>query len=911
MDLYEVIIVLNGFKEPYYNQLLQFLSDKSNMTLYYTNKKGVSNARNIGLEKAKGEYVSFVDDDDIVSDNYLECLYEKVQESSIVVSNVYNFKSNINDRIKDYLTFEDNSSGIFKNRCYLSNACCKLIPISVIRDKRFDIKFTKGEDAIFMFAISDEIKRIQKTDVNCIYYRRIREMSASRKKMRLIDRLFTVVKQQLAFSFIYIKNPFKYNALLYMSRILAVFKTLMILFFLFISCSEKAVEQVSTTHIAINNEEAFLILEQTRATILNYAADDGGQAIRANVDVYINNFLDGKWLDINYENQQGMADWEPYYHLLRTKELAVAYYLKLSNRNEEIINIVNDALEHWRIGKYVSNNWWFNSIAVCTVVGEILVLLDEYITDENWNYFVKYLDKLSLDDFQGANKIDIATYHFLRGVCLSNDSILSKSVQAAYGELKYIDHEGVQVDGSSLSHDIRYIGGYGEVLFSGIIKIGMFTRGTDYALSVDNVNFISDYLINTYLNSLRGQYIDYIALGRQISRENYLKRISLLPLLKDMRLIDSQNKNIYDEYLKYFVEDLQPRNNKFSHYFWKVDYLLHCNERYNISVGGTSTRIRKPERMNGENILGSLLSLGSTSFRILGDEYYNVFPVWNWNMIPGVTSTMTIPSFEYDGGVYGKSNFSGGVSDGNVSSYVLELNDSGLRGKKGYYTTKDALVCLGNSLESQDNNLLHTCIEQCVYRGNSEIYNIKDKNVIGKICHNNIWYLLLSPDTFLMDIENKTGRWSSINEASYHLSPVIKPIFSIIIEHSLCNYYAYMVIPNPSSMNIVEDLQKNIEILKNDQEMQVVVDKIDSVIYLTFFSVGTFSYNNFTFSVDTPCILMVKNVDMKNIDVYIAEPTQLENKINLKINDYKQVINLPTGDYAGSTIHLQIEKDKL
>lgn len=307
-DRFEVLIVLNGPKEPFDNQISSFLADKDNMHLLYTDKVGVSNARNVGIEKSKGDYISFIDDDDIVSDNYLEFLLAKADSCSIVVSNVYNFTNDKNEKIKDYLTFKDNSSNIFKNRSYLSNACCKLIPLSVIENMRFDENFVKGEDAIFMFSISNRISRIQKTDAKCIYYRRIREMSASRKKTSLINNFLTAIKQQYTFSYIYIKNPFKYNFFLYISRLLAVLKTLFTIL-LFFSCSEKAIDQTGVIHIPINNKEQSIILEQTRKTILNYSsANDGITTIKSNIDSYINNFSDGKWLDINYDNQQGMAD---------------------------------------------------------------------------------------------------------------------------------------------------------------------------------------------------------------------------------------------------------------------------------------------------------------------------------------------------------------------------------------------------------------------------------------------------------------------------------------------------------------------------------------------------------------------------------------------------------------------------
>ena len=48
------------------------------VSLIYCEHKGVSFARNMGIEFAKGKYLTFIDDDDLVSPNYLEQLSKTV-----------------------------------------------------------------------------------------------------------------------------------------------------------------------------------------------------------------------------------------------------------------------------------------------------------------------------------------------------------------------------------------------------------------------------------------------------------------------------------------------------------------------------------------------------------------------------------------------------------------------------------------------------------------------------------------------------------------------------------------------------------------------------------------------------------------------------------------------------------------
>ena len=82
------------------NPITTFLKYK----LLYTEISGVSNARNIGLDNASGEYVCFIDDDDMISNNYLKELYAIAAVDSLVVTNVLTFDRTIEYLGKDYLS---------------------------------------------------------------------------------------------------------------------------------------------------------------------------------------------------------------------------------------------------------------------------------------------------------------------------------------------------------------------------------------------------------------------------------------------------------------------------------------------------------------------------------------------------------------------------------------------------------------------------------------------------------------------------------------------------------------------------------------------------------------------------------------------------------------------------------------
>lgn len=226
---FKVTIVLNGPKEPYYTDIKVFLSQFSfNYSFIYTEKKGVSNARNLALEKTSTPYVLFLDDDDLLSENYLEELLSNASNDGVVTSNVFGFEESQDVLVEDYLSFKHKfkSRSLIKYRKYLSNSCSKLIPRQLIGINRFNLKLDKSEDALFMFEISKNIKNINSTSIDVIYYRRLRPNSASRKKMKIIDEVLNGFKIMWSFTLVYLKSPFQYNFLLYLTRLLAVIKRL-------------------------------------------------------------------------------------------------------------------------------------------------------------------------------------------------------------------------------------------------------------------------------------------------------------------------------------------------------------------------------------------------------------------------------------------------------------------------------------------------------------------------------------------------------------------------------------------------------------------------------------------------------------------------------------------------------------
>ncbi|MGE8651819.1 glycosyltransferase family 2 protein [Bifidobacterium adolescentis] len=78
---YEVIIVDDGSTDCSKDICQEFVSVDSRFRYFWEPNSGVSAARNLGLTKVTGDYLMFMDSDDYLSPDALDCLQKKVVET--------------------------------------------------------------------------------------------------------------------------------------------------------------------------------------------------------------------------------------------------------------------------------------------------------------------------------------------------------------------------------------------------------------------------------------------------------------------------------------------------------------------------------------------------------------------------------------------------------------------------------------------------------------------------------------------------------------------------------------------------------------------------------------------------------------------------------------------------------------
>ena len=225
--------MLNGCKEPYDGQIREYINNHTDVQWDYiqTDQGGVSNARNIALDVAKGEYVAFIDDDDYVSPVYLESLM-KVSSSSVIGFAhpiAFNIRGTYPYVIEDQYRKIEKAGAVNYNdvRKIFQGPAMKLFNKDIIGSRRFDISLKNGEDALYMFLLSNKFHQVRATTEDAIYYRRIREDSAAHSKKKKFYYVRNSSRLLIKYSKIYVCNLRQYSFSFFLTRILGAFRMIL------------------------------------------------------------------------------------------------------------------------------------------------------------------------------------------------------------------------------------------------------------------------------------------------------------------------------------------------------------------------------------------------------------------------------------------------------------------------------------------------------------------------------------------------------------------------------------------------------------------------------------------------------------------------------------------------------------
>lgn len=674
------------------------------------------------------------------------------------------------------------------------------------------------------------------------------------------------------------------------------------------------------------NNDYEMFMEKIRNTTIK------NPSINKNLALFQEN---GSFSDIDYDDTQ-MTNWTPIKHIERLSDFVYAYTNEKNKyyQNEDLYQKIVKGLEYWYDVDSESDNWWHNQISEPQKLGVLLIQMrigKKQIPQDLETKILKRIQETGGDPakWTGANRTDIALHWIYRSCLTQNEADLKTAIDNVFNPVVYTTEEGFQHDNSYFQHGEQlYIGGYGDEILKGVTQVASYALGTQYQLDKEKVELLSKFMRETYYRTVRGQNMSFDVVGRSVSRPGLLNKRTTATYAKRMIDIDPTHADEYKAIIAR-LNRKQPADYQVTashtHYF-RGDYSLHVRPQYNFDVRLASTRTKKCEYGNKENLKTYFMSDGCTNITQTGDEYFNIFPVWNWCHIPGTTAPQLekVPMDPKAWGVLGTSTYAGGVSDsiyGATAYAYMDTNPEVNTGaKKSWYFFDNEVVCLGAGIQSTSTYPVHTTVNQCFLKGGILVDKGDKEETLANgshtlqapqwVLHDKIGYFFPQKEEVFLTAQTQSGRWYDINTSKSKKEEKMD-VFTLGINHGVGpkdGSYAYIVVPGKTSAQEMKAYQKKnaIEILSNNPKIQAVRNTKLNVWMVTFFEAGTFTHKELSVSVDKPCILMIKDITSKSANLHIADPGQTQSpiQVELKIGKKKQTLTADftqTGIYAGAT----------
>lgn len=151
---FELLLIDDGSKDSSGTICDEYAAKDARVRVFHKENGGVSSTRNLGLDHARGEWVTFVDSDDWVSKDYLDDLIRHSDSDLVIADFTVEGEGQWNENLpvgkwqgKDLNRIIEGSIGIAR----ITAPWCKLLKKSLIGQIRFYTELTTQEDSLFMF----------------------------------------------------------------------------------------------------------------------------------------------------------------------------------------------------------------------------------------------------------------------------------------------------------------------------------------------------------------------------------------------------------------------------------------------------------------------------------------------------------------------------------------------------------------------------------------------------------------------------------------------------------------------------------------------------------------------------------------------------------------------------------------
>ena len=203
---FELILINDGSTDSSGQICDHLASQHENVKVYHLENAGVSNARNTGIKLATGAWITFIDSDDFVTQDYLATLASAVEGLNVgfAIAPLHHIKNGIvtdlpshSGKTELWSTEETMKELLMTTRTSFFPVA-KLFKRDLLADEKFNTNYHLAEDALFLTEL------LLKTRCSCVfidkpvYYYDHREGSATTSVNRYVFDTIEVYKQIIA-----------------------------------------------------------------------------------------------------------------------------------------------------------------------------------------------------------------------------------------------------------------------------------------------------------------------------------------------------------------------------------------------------------------------------------------------------------------------------------------------------------------------------------------------------------------------------------------------------------------------------------------------------------------------------------------------------------------------------------------
>lgn len=189
---FEIICVNDGSPDNSLDIIEKLAEKDSRIKIVSQQNQGVSMARNTALDMVSGEYVAFLDPDDIMHPQFLEIMLSqlKINDADIICCNYKKILEN--EKVVNTPVYENIKAKKFQNHLLSfalrkkprpnNSLWNKIYKSSIIQSVRFEKDIKVAEDMVFILQTLINAKKVIYIDIPLIFYR-IRENSITHFKL--------------------------------------------------------------------------------------------------------------------------------------------------------------------------------------------------------------------------------------------------------------------------------------------------------------------------------------------------------------------------------------------------------------------------------------------------------------------------------------------------------------------------------------------------------------------------------------------------------------------------------------------------------------------------------------------------------------------------------------------------------